>query len=302
MNEATIENQDVQVADNSADLGTQEPSNDDNSQTQNQEPAQTQEATEQVGKFKTLEDANKSYLELEKKFGEQSNEVGDLRKKADLAEKLQRQIDEQALKTAQDNGFNTVQEFENHQEVIKFEADSYAKYLKECEFPEEMVNMLAEYRRNPSKDLLNAIEAEFSVDTVKKVAGDVAILKGQLQQKENEALESQVYNSAREYLDVNVNKYSEKFQNPAFAALYGEAFRAFGCDLDTDKFVSLMDDYASSVLKAAGIKNGIALENSQITDEIAGLTNTTSNSPRGQEKNILEMTEDEMRKELRKYK
>lgn len=304
--EATIEApQDETITDNSVDVETQEPSdNGDNSEAQKQEPVEN-EGGQQEAKpettFKSFEEAVKSYSELQKKLGETSNELGELRKKAELAEQLQEQLNSQKLQTAQENGFNSVQEFENHQEVVKYEADMYAKCIQECEFPEEMVNMLAEYRRNPSKELLNTIEAEFSVDTVKKVAGDVAILRGQLQQREAEALENQVYNSAREYLDTNVNKYSNEFKNPAFAALYGEAFRAFGCDLDTDKFVSLMNNYATSVIKAAGIKNGIVLENTQATDEIAGLTNNVSNSPRGQEKNILEMTEDEMRKELRKY-
>ena len=63
-----------------------------------------------------------------------------------------------------------------------------------------------------------------------------------------------------------------------------------------------MRQYAQSVIKANGIKNSIALENSNATDEIAGLTGVGSSQPAPQEKNILEMTEDEVRKELRKYR
>lgn len=304
--EAEIVTQEQDVSDNS-DVTNQEPSNNDdnsNEDLNNGEPDKNTEADggEQESRFKTIEDATKSFNELHKKYGEQSNEIGELRKKAELAEKLQQEIDAKKLQTAKDNGFDTVQEFENNQEVVRYEADEYAKYVNECDYPDEMVRMLAEYRNNPTEELRRAIEAEFPVDTLKKVAGNVAILKGQLQQKQNEALEEEVYNSAREYLDKNVNEYSEKFKNPAFAALYGEAFRAYGCELDTKKFIELMDNFANSVIKAAGIKNGIALENSSATDEIAGLTNTNNTLPQAQEKNILEMSEEEVRKELKKYK
>ena len=306
--EATLDTAQTEVSDNSIDTTSQqEPSdNGDNSQgAANQEPENSGEGTEngqKNPKFKTYEDALAGYAELEKKLGEQSNELGELRKQAEVAKELQKQIDAQKLQEAQSKGFDSVEEFETNHEVVNFEADEYAKYLDKCDYPEEMVKLLAEYRKNPSPETLSLIEADFPVEVLKQVAGNVAILKGQLQEKRNEALSNQVYNSAKEYLDVNVNKYEQEFKNPAFAALYGEAFRAYGCDLDTDKFVSLMRQYAQSVIKANGIKNSIALENSNATDEIAGLTGVGSSQPAPQEKNILEMTEDEVRKELRKYR
>jgi len=276
--EATNDSRQVnEGTDNSQDLDIQEPSNiDDNSYNdiENQEPeTKTDDGSEQQeGKFKTLEEATKGYNELEKKLGIQSNELGDLRKKAELAEKLQKQIDEQKLQEAQSKGFETVEEFETNKEVVNFVANEYAKHLSECEFPEEMVKLLAEYKKNPSRDYLETIEAEFSTDTLKNVAGKTELFKGQLQTRQNEALEEEIKQSAIKYLDENVNKYAEEFKNPEFAALDGEAFRAYGCDLDTEKFVNLMKAYGESCVKAAGIKNGIKKENSQATDEMAGLT------------------------------
>ena len=266
-----------EITDNSEDLNLEEPSNDidDNSENDlNQEPENDKKEDKQQSesKFKSLEEATKSYSELEKKLGEQSNELGDLRKKAELADKLQQQIEEQKLQTAQENGFDSIIEFENHKEVTKFEADEYAKHLSDCEFPDEMVKLLAEYKANPSRELQSTIEAEFSTDTVKNVAGKTALFKGQLQSQQNEALEEEIKQSAIRYLDENVNKYAEEFKNPAFAALYGEAFRAYGCDLQTDEFVKLVKAYGESCVKEAGIKNGIKKENSQATDEMAGLT------------------------------
>lgn len=296
--EETIDNTDL--TDNSEDFNEQEPAdnvdNSDNSENQ-KEPENNQP---DGSKFKTIEDATKSYAELEKKLGEQSNELGELRKKAELAEKLQQQIQEQELKKANEKGFDTIEQYQYNQELVNFEANLYLKHLQECEFPDEMQRLLAEYVKNPSDEIRNTIETEFPIDTLKQVAGEVAIFKGQLIQKANEALEQEVLNSAKEYLDTYVNKYSNDFKNPAFAALYGEAFRALGCNLQTDKFVSLLKAYGNSVLQAAGIKNAVNSENSQATDEIAGLTNIADVSTN--EKNILEMSEDEIRRELKKYK
>ena len=169
-----------------------------------------------------------------------------------------------------------------------------------CEFPDEMARLLREYRNNPTQEVLDTIESQFSVETLKDVAGREALFKGQLLARDNLTRESQIRQSAQEYLNVNVNKYAEDFKNPAFTALYGEAFRAYGCDLNTDKFVELMKNYASSIAKASGIKNGINLENANATNEIAGLSDGKGNASAaaGSGKSLLNMSEKELDKRL----
>lgn len=298
-----METENVELTDNS-DVATQEPEVTDNSESADTaEPEQSNEESETAqSKFKTLEEAVRGYSELEKKLGENSKELGELRKQAELATKLQEQIDSQKLQEANDKGFETVEDFTNYQEVTNFQANEYAKHLNEVEFPDEMQNLLNEYKKNPSAELLNTIEAEFPLDTVKQVAGSLELYKGQLQAQQLEAQEKQVYDSAQQYLANNVEKYRDQFNNPAFAQLYGEAFKAYGCNLDTDAFVQLMQNYADSVIKANGIQKSIDNENQSATDEIAGVTQTGNSQPRGSEKNILDMTEAEMRAEIKKYR
>jgi hypothetical protein len=307
------------VADTSdVEITTTEPSNDDNSEEQNTEPAETEQTTTDESeqqpenqqpentaakpKFETMEAALKGYENLEKKLGEQSNELGELRKKAEKADELQKLLDSQALQEANKNGFETVREFETHKEVIKAEADAYAKHIHECEFPDEMVKLLAEYRKNPSKELQETIESQFSNDILKEVAEKMAIFKGQLQYKEQEALQKEIESSARAYLDENVAKYKEDFNNPAFAALYGEAFRAYGCDLQTEKFVELMHQYRDEILKSANIKTEIDEENNSETDEIEGLTNTGNSSNNSNEikGSLLNMSDRDMKAAISK--
>lgn len=297
-----------QVTDN-LNVSGNEPSDltdDNSSEPENNEPVKSEEENEaKKQKFDTLEAALEGYNNLEKKLGEQSQELGELRKiKAD-AENMQKK----QLEIVQSYGFNSIEDFERHQaaqldnlSLAKYQADLYAKHLDECVNADEVGSLLVQYRNNPNKELLEAIEAEFSTDTLKEVAGNVAIYKGQLEQEKIQAQEQQIYNSAKEYLDFNVNKYSEEFKNPAFTEFYGEAFKACGCDLNTDRFVELMRNFAASVLRSAGIKNGIANENKLITDEIAALTDGTAAQGSPKEKDILTMTEEEMRKELRKYR
>ena len=130
---ATLDTAQTEVSDNSIDTTSQqEPSdNGDNSQgAANQEPENSGEGTEngqKNPKFKTYEDALAGYAELEKKLGEQSNELGELRKQAEVAKELQKQIDAQKLQEAQSKGFDSVEEFETNQEVVNFEAGRICK-------------------------------------------------------------------------------------------------------------------------------------------------------------------------------
>ncbi len=318
---AEVSAEDISAAlDNSSDAGVQEPLNNDNSNPeQTQEPENNAEISNNEGtqdngnqdeaankpKFDTLDAALKGYANLEKKLGEQSSELGELRKQAELVKQLQ----SEQLAIAKSYGFENVEDFKNAQlqqeydhRLAAFEADQYAQYINECDFPDEMQKLLISYRQNPTKETLELIEADFPVEIVKQVAGSMAVARGQLQAQQQEAQKEQLKGTAKAYLDANVAKYAKEFENEAFVALYGEAFRAYGCDLDTDKFVELMRAYANSITKQANINNGIDRENADATDEIAGLVNR-NNAPQPPITNsdIDKMSDRELAANIRKY-
>lgn len=257
----------------------------DNSTEQNQEP-------ELLGKFKSQDELLKAYTELEKLHGQQSNELGDLRKKAELADKLQEQIDSKKLEEANRNGFETVKDYENHKEMARFEANAYRQHIRECDYPDEMENLLQELEKNPTKELRDAIKSQFSLETIENVAGEKKLFEGQLAQKEQQALYEQMEASARGYLDETVPKYAKEFENPAFGQIFGEAFKALGCDLKTDVLVDLLHKYVEYANKTENIKSEISKENSNATDAIAGVANTGGGKgiPAGQ--NLLNMSEE----------
>lgn len=287
--ETTQENV-TENSDNSEVTEQTEPAeNTDNSENESTEPENTENTQEQFGKFKSSDELLKAYSELEKKFGQQSTEIGDLRKKADLAQKLQEQIDSRKLEEANKRGFETVKDYENHKEVSKFEADSYRKHINECDYPDEMEKLLKQLEESPSKELRETIESQFPLETIKDIAGDLKLFKGQLQNREYEAQKEQIIGSAKEYLDVTVPKYLKEFENPAFEALFTEAFKAYGTEFEPDKLVNLLNQYVEYVNTHKAIDKDIEKENTDATDAIAGVVNTGGRG--GKSGNLFKMSE-----------
>lgn len=288
---------DEETVDNSIDDISEPDSNSDNSDVSNNEPADNGKKPT----FATYEEALKGYENLHKKFGEQSSELGELRKKVE-------ELSASELKQAKENGFESVEEYQNYQldkqdeqTLANAVADKYLKHLNTCDFPEQVQKLIEDYRKNPSDELLEEIEEEFPRSVVKKIAVDTDIVKGQLQSKRNETLNEQIRNSARAYLQPVLEKYNEDFRNPAFASLYGEAFRAYGEDLHSEKFINMLHAYRDSILSQNNINAGIKEDNDSATDEIAGLS-FSDNSPSGSGgKSLTEMSPDELNNYVRQH-
>lgn len=129
--------------------------NTDVSQTQVSQQGQNSENSELIlGKFKSVEDLTNAYKNMESQHGQQSKEIGELRKKAEMLDGLQKNFNKQV----------------------------------------------------------------------------------------------ELFSGAKEYVTNIVNKYDKEqyFKNPEFNKLYQEAFTALGTNLDTDKFVTLLDNYVES--------------------------------------------------------
>lgn len=288
---------DEETVDNSIDDISEPDEDSDNSDISNNEPADNGKKPT----FATYEEALKGYENLHKKFGEQSSELGELRKRVE-------QLSTAEEKQAKENGFESVEDYRNYQldkqdEKVLAEciADEYLGYLDQCDFPEQVRRLLEDYKENPSDELLDEIEDEFPRSVVKKIAVTSDVIKGQLQDKRQETLNEQVRNSARAYLQPVLDKYNEDFKNPAFASLYGEAFRAYGEDLHSEKFINMLHAYRDSILSQNNINAGIKEDNDSATDEIAGLS-FSDNSPSGSGgKSLTDMTPDELNNYVRQH-
>lgn len=274
----------------------------------NSEPDETNkpdsESTEELilGKFKTNEDVQTAFTEQEKQIGKMSNEIGELRKVKEQFEKLSQERND----IAKAYGFDSVEAMQQasmqlkaDQDVVNFTADEYAKHADECEFPNEMRALLLQYKNNPSQDLLDTIEEEFSKNTLKEVAQNLAIKKGQLEQQKQQALFEQEAASVNQYLNDVTTKYADEryFGDEAFKSLFADLFKSFGTNLHADYAIEKLEAYVQSriskELKAKALKS----ENAHATDAIEGLSGEQADEASG--KSVLEMSEAELKKALR---
>lgn len=129
-----------------------------------------------LGKFKSVDDLADAYKNIQSQSGQQSKELGELRKKAEIFDNLQKQITESGSK---------IQE-------------------------------------------------------------------------------------ARNYFSQVVPKYSndEYFKNNEFTNLYKEAFSALGVNLDTDKFITLLDKYVNSRINLYEKNKSAKSENEYIKNQM----------------------------------
>ncbi len=300
MEDTVLENDVVNESDSDNVLNqADEPSADDNSQEKLEE--NTPETKENIDdtnsskqKFSNLDDALKSYSELEKKLGQQSNELGKLRKQAEENQKLRDELQNIKLAKAQEHGFSTVEEYQTSKEVANFVADEYSKRLGELAYPDDVANLLKSYRQNPSDDILEQIESEFSLSTIKEVERSKSYYEGQLQQ----ALNDETIKIAETSIKSALESYPDEFQNNTFKRIYSEAFKMYGPTLDTQSLVDMLNEYANEKIKAFCIRNKIDSENINATDEITGLSSGNSNTKGNNGKLLSQMSDDELGKRL----
>ncbi len=90
-------------------------------------------------------------------------------------------------------------------------------------------------------------------------------------------------------------KYSapEYFQDPSFREMYSEVFKVFGEDLDTDRFVNLLEGYVTSRIMANEKKRAAKTETEQVLNSMSYSKNSkTSFTP--PQKRFDEMTPQEI--------
>lgn len=83
---------------------------------------------------------------------------------------------------AQNLGYRNTEEYALITEIAGATANEYMKYLHTVEEPDKVRGLLALYSKNPTPELLERIEDEFSVDVVKNVSVQAERTKNQILQ------------------------------------------------------------------------------------------------------------------------
>ena len=128
-----------------------------------------------------VDDLLKSYKELQPLADEKAKweqEKNELQKQADYAKQLQ----DAAQLEAQNLGYRNTEEYALITEIAGATANEYMKYLHTVEEPDKVRGLLALYSKNPTPELLERIEDEFSVDVVKNVSVQAERTKNQILQ------------------------------------------------------------------------------------------------------------------------
>lgn len=302
---------DITNTDNLEDVqNVNEPDNTDNSKLeQSYKPDETDNNADNnnsneliLGKFKTQDDLIKAYSELEQNQGKKSQEYAELKAKAEIVDNLQKKQQE----LAELYGFNNVDELQtslNQKKVdtdlANFVADEYAKHINKVEYPDEMRNLLLQYKQNPDNEVLSMIKNEFPIEIIEQVAVSTQNYKGQLEQLKNQALEKQEYERAEQYLQSNIAKYNEEryFQNQEFKNIYTELFKAFGTDLNTDYAIEQIEKYVQARIQLNYKQQKMKTENDNITNNLNGFQDDSVSH--GAVKSVLDMTPEELSLALR---
>lgn len=90
------------------------------------------------------------------------------------------------------------------------------------------------------------------------------------QAKDNMELLQKYQRGFEKRIREDQEKYNapEYFQDPSFREMYGEVFKVFGEDLDTDRFVNLLEGYVASRILASEKKKAAQNETEQVLNSM----------------------------------
>ena len=243
-----------------------------------------------------VDDLLKSYNELQPLAEEKTKweqEKSELQKQADYA----KQIQEQALAQAQNLGYQDTEEYALITEIAGATANEYSKYLHTVEEPDKVRGLLALYAKNPTPELLERIEDEFSVDIVKNVSVLSERVKNQLLQYQQEQRYETIKQEAETFVQNSIKDFPDWFKIPEFTNFFADALRVKGDRFETAAFIKHLENLKEYFRKEFIAEQNANKENKTELDNLKNLTpktiqqNTTS-------KNIDDYSPEELDKAI----
>ncbi len=243
-----------------------------------------------------VDDLLKSYNELQPLAEEKTKweqEKTELQKQADYA----KQIQEQALLQAQNLGYQNTEEYALITEIAGATANEYSKYLHTVEEPDKVRGLLALYSKNPTPELLERIEDEFSVDIVKNVSVLTERTKNQIIQQQQEQRYETIKQEAETFVQNSIKDFPDWFKIPEFTNFFADALRVKGDRFETAAFIKHLENLKEYFRKEFIAEQNANKENNKELDNLKNLTpksiqqNTTS-------KNIDDYSPEELDKAI----
>jgi hypothetical protein len=216
----------------------------------------------------------KSYNELQplaEQKAEWEKERETLQKQADYA----RQIQEQAQFEAQNLGYKNTEEYAFITEIAGATANEYLKYLHTVEEPDKVRGLLALYSKNPTPELLERIEDEFSVDVVKNVSVFAERTKNQIIQQQQAQRFEVLKQEAESFVQNSIKDFPDWFKIPEFTNFFAEALKVKGDRFETAAFIKHLENLKEYFRKEFIAEQNANKENKSELDTLKNLTPTT---------------------------
>lgn len=221
-----------------------------------------------------VDDLLKSYNELQPLADEKAKweqEKTELQKQADYA----KQIQEQALLQAQNLGYQNTEEYALITEIAGATANEYSKYLHTVEEPDKVRGLLALYSKNPTPELLERIEDEFSVDIVKNVSVLTERTKNQIIQQQQEQRYETIKQEAETFVQNSIKDFPDWFKIPEFTNFFADALRVKGDRFETAAFIKHLENLKEYFRKEFIAEQNANKENNKELDNLKNLTPKT---------------------------
>lgn len=242
----------------------------------------------------------KSYSELEAYKTKLEQERADLNKYKEQVDALNKQREDEAKNA----GFNSAEDMQHMYQVAAFEANEYAKYLAYTDDPEAVRQMLISYQNNPSEQLMEDIEMEFSPDINKKVATASARAQAQYEAQMAQRAETGRMANIESIIGQTVDANSEVFDYEPFKKMfvtllqkYGDAIQPEDAILMANTMNEMKELYRQEFEKATGT----TIANTNATDKLAALSDNKSAPVSSQPVNWEGLSEKELEKYIAKY-
>ncbi len=268
-----LENSDSSTEENLDNEDNSDVNTENNDNTEENKPQIPEEFLNQDGTVK-IEDLVKSYNELQPLANEKAKwekEKEELQKQADYA----KQIQEQAQYEAQNLGYRNTEEYALITEIAGATADEYMKYLHTVEEPDKVRGLLALYSKNPTPELLERIEDEFSVDVVKNVSVLAERTKNQIIQRQQEQRLETIKQEAETFVQNSIKDFPDWFKIPEFTNFFADALKVKGDSFETAAFIKHLENLKEYFRREFIAEQNANKENNKELDNLKNLTPKT---------------------------
>lgn len=253
-----------------------------------------------------IENLSKSYTELEKlrsteqaKWQEERAELLKAKEQLDELNKLKED-------NARNAGFKSAQEMQQIFEIANFEANEYFKYLNTVDEEDRanVQNLLYQYANNPTQDLMEQIEYEFSPQINKNIAIQAERKRQAFENQQKVFAETKKMSNIESVISQSVDHNPEIFNYEPFKKLFINTLNKYGDNFSFEDAKALMEAFSgvqASAKEAYKKEAGAKTANEQATDKIAAINNSSSAPAAGQEPDIDSMSPSELGKYISKY-